>query len=176
MSSPFYGQICIFAFTFAPRGWANCDGQSIDINQNQALFALIGTTYGGNGQTYFNLPDFRGRIPNHMGTGPGLSLRQIGEKSGIEKITLQSSQIPTHSHTVTPNAVETIGTSTNPSNAIFAQPASNQAIYDETNPGYPVMKPITSLITGGDQPHSNMQPFVTLRFCIALWGIFPSRN
>ncbi len=170
MSQPFIGQIQIFAFDFPPRNWALCAGQLLPINQNQALFSLLGTTYGGNGTTNFALPDLRGRAPVHSGTGPGLPAVSLGEKAGVESVTLIATQLPAHSHTpVASSAAPTVGAVT--SNAWATGGAAPYG-----NPPNSVMDAAALATTGGNQPHPNMQPSLVVNFCIALAGIFPSRN
>lgn len=167
MAQPFIGQIRTFAFGFAPRGWAQCNGQLLQISQNQALFSLLGTTYGGNGTTNFALPNLMGRTPLHFGTGPGLSPRTLGEVAGTEGVTLSSAQMPAHNHTVSANtAAPTSGT-----------PAGNfwaQGNYSATGGSAMAAGDIAN--AGGSQPHPNLSPYLVLNFCIALQGIFPSRN
>ena len=169
MSEPFLGQIQAFGFNFAPRGWAFCSGQILSIAQNTALFSLLGTTYGGNGQTTFALPDLRGRTPLHMGQGPGLSSYDLGQVAGTESVTLLSTQMPAHNHTH-------VASSGPPADNL---PGGNfvaaAAIY-AASPGDSVMAPSSIGIAGGNQPHPNMQPYLVLNWCIALEGIFPSRN
>jgi microcystin-dependent protein len=167
MSTPFLGMIATFGFNFAPRGWAMCNGQILAIAQNTALFSLLGTTYGGNGQTTFALPDLRSRVPTHMGQGPGLSSYALGQTGGSESTTLTVNQMPAHTHTV--EAASTF-TSKNPSNRY---PAGGGA-YGDT--GDTAMNTTVVGTTGGSQPHENLQPYLTLNTCIALQGIFPSRN
>lgn len=167
MSEPFLAQIQIFSFDFAPRGWATCDGLLLPINQNQALFSILGTTYGGNGTTNFALPNLRGRTPLHFGTGPSLSPRSLGQVGGVENVTLIPSQMPAHTHTVSANtAAPTLGS-----------PAGNfwaQGTYSATG-GSPMAAGDVGN-AGGNQPHTNLPPYLVLNFCIALTGIFPSRN
>ena len=172
---PFIGQIQAFGFSFAPRGWATCDGQLLQISSNTALFSLLGTTYGGDGRTTFGLPDLRGRTALHQGTGPGLSNRTMGEKSGAETVTLNATQMPAHTHVatlkgslqVTPVIDDTpTGKVLAPGNQYF-----NGA--SDTDMGATA---ITNADTGGGQAHANMQPFLCINFCIALTGVFPSRN
>ena len=164
MAEPFLGEVRIFSFGQAPKGWALCNGQQLPINQNQALFALLGTAFGGNGQTTFGLPDLRGRAPVHTSDSVG----QVGAQSGSETVTLTTSQMPQHNHIA--NASASDGDQPLPS--ILA--AVNNAY---GAPGNPVpLRPETISNTGGSQPHVNMQPSLTLSFCIALQGIFPSRN
>lgn len=172
MSEPFVGEIRMFAGTFAPRGWALCDGQLLAITQNEALFALLGTIYGGDGRTTFGLPDLRGRVPVHQGTGPGLTPRPIGSRSGSEVVALSASQIPSHSHAVRSatggNAV------TAPGNVFSTDPGGNSAGYNTT--ANDTMAAEIVGLTGGAAPHSNIQPFLCVHFIIALFGIFPSRS
>jgi microcystin-dependent protein len=167
---PFIGQIQMFGFNFAPRGWALCNGQLLSIAQNTALFSLLGTTYGGNGQTTFALPNLQGRVPMHQGNGGGLTPRVMGEQSGTETVTLISTQMPQHNHTV--NAA-TNATSKNPSANLPGLTAAGSS-YSPT--ASVQMSPTMINPSGGSQPHENMQPFLVVNFCIALEGIFPSRN
>jgi len=165
MSEPFLSEIRIFSFNFPPKGWAFCNGQFLPINQNQALFALLGTTYGGNGQTTFALPNLKGRAPIHFGGG-----HTLGEAAGSSSVTINIQQLPTHIHAI---ACSNQNASTNaPSNAFLG--ASNN-LY--TSPGsLTTMQPGSVTSVGGSQPHNNMMPYLVLNFCIALQGIFPSRN
>ncbi|MFV0566642.1 MAG: phage tail protein [Flavobacteriaceae bacterium] len=169
---PYIGEIRMFAGNFAPNGWALCNGQLLSINQNQALFSLLGTTYGGNGQTTFALPDLQGRVPVHAGSGPGLTTRVLGEKSGTETNTLSINQMPSHSHTV--NAVVEDGTQAVPTNNL---PAGTKALDKEYSnaAANTTMKSNMISNTGGGQPVNNMQPYQTVNFIIALQGIYPSR-
>ena len=169
MSEPFLGQIIIVGFNFAPRGWAQCNGQILPIAQNTALFSLLGTTYGGNGQTTFALPDLRSRVPIHVGQGPGLSSYDLGQAAGTETVTLNINEIPAHNHLLGANAEE--GAASNPSGQVPAKGGIYGAAPDGT-----LMNPTVITNTGGSQPHANIQPYLTLNFCIALEGIFPSRN
>jgi microcystin-dependent protein len=171
MSDPFIGEIRLFAGNFAPSGWAFCQGQLLPISQDEALFALIGTTYGGDGQTTFALPNLSGRIPLHQGQGPGLSPRTIGEMAGTENVTLTSSQIPQHTHALHANSAAATGTS--PSGALLA--ATSVASYD-TGPGSTAMAAGAVGNAGGSQPHNNMAPTLALNYIICLFGIFPSQN
>lgn len=167
MSTPFLSEIKIVSFNFAPKGWALCNGQLMPINQNQALFALLGTTYGGDGRVNFGLPNLQGRIPVHMGSG-----FTLGEKAGEVAHTLNISELPAHTHTPT-------GSSTNPPTAPGAAgnlwTANNASPYAAASDGS-VMNPAGILPTGGSQPHDNMSPYLVLNFVIALQGIFPSQN
>lgn len=168
MATPFLGEISIFAGNFAPRGYAFCNGQLLAISQNDALFALIGTIYGGDGQSTFALPNLQGRVPVGQGQGAGLSNYVIGEQSGTETVTLIASQMPAHVHTVACNSE--LGTSTEPLNSFWAASANLQPYTDQ--PPNAAMFPTY----GGNQPHENMPPFLVLNFIIALEGVFPSRN
>ena len=170
MSEPFLGEIRAFGFNFAPRGWASCNGQLLPINQNQALFALLGTIYGGNGQTTFALPDLRGRVPINQGQSSGASTYSLGQAIGVENVTLLVSQIPAHTHRL--NASPDNATTTDPGNNLLA--VARSATYASS--GSAAMNPGAIAITGGSQPHENRQPYLTVNYCIALQGIFPSRN
>lgn len=175
MATPFIAQITAFGFTFAPRGWAQCNGQLLPINQNQALFSLLGTTYGGNGQTTFALPDLQGRAPMHFGAGAGLSSRTLGQVLGEESHILSVSEIPAHSHggAAAPASASTaVGSSSSPVGMVPA--VTPRPLYVDSGNGS-LGNPIVSNV-GGGQPHGNMQPYLTINFCIALQGIFPSRN
>ncbi len=166
MAEPFLSEIRLFSFQFAPKGWALCNGQLLPINQNQALFALLGTTFGGNGQTNFALPDLRARTPIHVGSG-----HTLGERAGEQAHTLSIAELPTHIHPMNASTTSSGGTD-NPTNN-FLGSASN--LY-HAPPSTTAMNPGTITNTGGSQAHLNMQPFLTLSFCIALQGIFPSPN
>lgn len=171
MSIPFVGTIMMFGGTFAPAGWAECNGALLPISENDALFALIGTTYGGDGQVTFGLPDLRGRIPIHQGTGPGLSTYVIGQSSGTETVTLVASQMGGHSHQLQSNNRN--GSTNSPSGAIVAGSATTPyttAAGDTSFGGSMIGN------AGGGQPHENMMPFLTLTFVISLFGVFPSQN
>jgi microcystin-dependent protein len=165
MSEPFLSEIRIMSFNFAPKGWAMCNGQLLPINQNQALFALLGTTYGGNGQTTFALPDLRGRTPMHEGSG-----HTLGEKGGEQAHTLSIAELPTHTHIA--QASPTNANTPIAANNVLA--AANNLYSQPTN--LTPLEPSTITNVGGSQAHLNMQPFLTLTFCIALQGIFPSQN
>ena len=173
---PFVAEIRIFPFNFAPKGWAFCDGQILPISQNTALFSLLGTTYGGDGKSTFALPDLQGSAAMHPGQGPGLSLHDLGETSGSESVTLLQSEIPAHAHAVG-RCLNDAGNTISPSNAVWAQAAAGRgaaALYKDGSPAGPVQ--LQSLaVTGGGLPHQNMQPYLTLHFCIALQGVFPAR-
>lgn len=174
MADPYVAEIRIFPFNFAPRGWAFCSGQLLPISQNTALFSLLGTTYGGDGQSTFALPNLQGSIPMHPGAGPGLSSRSLGETGGVETVTLQLSDIPAHTHSL--NASQADGGDPNPVNELFAAGLGGVTAYLQNPPGAPVsLHPKAVQPAGGSQPHNNMMPYLTLNFCIALQGIFPSR-
>lgn len=177
MSDPFVAEIRIFPFNFPPKGWAFCDGQLMPLSQNTALFSLLGTTYGGDGKSTFALPNLQGSAPMHPGQGPGLSLHDLGEQGGSETVTLLESEIPLHAHTVG-RALDAPGNSLTPVNSIWAQAGSVRAVVNSYHPGAPTgaMKSDVIQPAGGDSPHNNMQPFLTLNFCIALQGIFPPRT
>jgi len=169
MSEPFIGSIILFAGNFAPRGYAFCDGQLLPISQNTAIFSILGTTYGGNGQTTFALPDLRGRVPVHVGAGPGLSPVVLGETSGAETITLTQGQMPQHNHMVA--ASNGAATGSRPANNFPANGGAYAATSDGTTMNVAMVQN-----AGGSQPHENRQPYLGLSFIIALQGIFPSRN
>ena len=166
MAEPFLAEIRIMSFVFAPKGWALCNGQLLPINQNQALFALLGTTFGGNGQTTFALPELRGRTPIGVGSG-----HTLGEKGGEQAHTLNQNELPTHTHALSASSASTGGNST-PSNRYLG--SANNAYHPD--PATTSLNPATIGNVGGSQAHLNMQPFLTLSFCIALQGIFPSPN
>ena len=169
----FLGEIRMFAGNFAPTGWAFCQGQLLPIAQNQALFSLLGTTYGGNGTTTFALPDLRGRVPVGFGQGPSLSNREIGEKFGSELVTLNINQMPSHNHTV--NAVTTEGNQNLPTNSLPANTKALDKEYSDANANT-TMKATMVNPTGGNQPFGVTQPSLGVNFIIALQGVFPSRN
>jgi microcystin-dependent protein len=176
MADPFVAEIRIFPFNFAPRGWAWCDGQLLPLSQNTALFSLLGTTYGGNGKSNFALPDLQGRAPMHPGQGPGLSLHDLGETGGSETVTLLESEIPSHAHGISAstNAADEEGTKQPAGGMPGAQQGSNQlytALANTVSLSGNALAP-----AGGDQPHNNLQPFLTFYFCIALQGVFPPRG
>ncbi len=176
MSEPFIAEIRIFAGNFAPRSWAFCDGQLLPIAQNTALFSLIGTTYGGDGRTTTALPNLQGRAPMHPGRGPGLTSRRLGEKVGVETVTLSEAQIPSHSHTVrgTTGGAAVINPLTNQS--AFARSAGGQAYHNATSSNLVDLASETLSTTGGGQAHTNVQPFLAINFIIALQGLYPSRS
>lgn len=173
MASFYIGQVLLVGFNFAPRGTALCNGGIVSIAQNTALFSLLGTTYGGNGTTTFGLPDLRGRVPIHQGQGPGLANYTMGEKSGTENVTLIANQIPAHTHPLNVNnSAATLGT---PNGNFLA--GKNRA-----DPGFAATSDGSALnaasvgANSGNQPHSNLQPFLVMNYVIATQGIFPSRN
>lgn len=177
MSTPYIGEIRMFSFgnRGAPNGWQACDGSLLAIAEYDALFALIGTTYGGDGQTTFAVPDLRGRLPVHQGTGPGLSTYVIGQKAGTETVTLLTTQMPAHNHTlVATSAAATTGT---PGNSVLPGAVSDQTAYLTNITGaraFSLAASATSL-AGGSQPHENCMPTLTVQYCIAVFGIFPSQ-
>lgn len=173
MAEPFIGEIRMFAGNFAPRGWSFCDGELLAVSQNDALFSLLGTIYGGDGQSTFGLPDLRGRIPIHAGAGPGLSPKQLGGKAGAEDVTLTVNTLPAHTHTlqVTNNPAST----QQPANGVYAR-AQVDAYIREQNPSAVNMSSQAITAVGGSQAHTNLQPFLCINFIIALFGIYPSRQ
>lgn len=173
MVDPFVAEVRIFGFNFPPTGWAMCNGQILPLSQNTALFSLLGTTYGGNGLSTFALPDLQGSAPMHPGQGPGLSLHDLGEMGGAESVTLLNSEIPSHTHLVmvaTGNPAET----NSPEGAVLS--TTNRAVFSATTPpAGNFMAPQAISISGGSLPHNNMQPYLTMNFCIALQGVYPPR-
>ena len=172
-ADPFIGEIRWFAGNFAPRGWALCEGQLLPISNNQALFSLFGTTYGGDGRTTFALPDLRGRAPVHAGTGPGLGNRRLGAHFGSETATVTTSQLPSHSHVL--QAGTNTATESDPSENVLGTPQGAN-IYAAAV-GSPTTMHASSIgNAGGSQPHANMQPSLGINCIVSLFGIFPSRN
>ena len=172
MSEPFVGEIRMFAGNFAPRGWAYCDGQLLGVAQNVALFSLLGTIYGGDGRTTFGLPDLRGRIPIHAGSGPGLSPRPLGAKAGVEKVTLTTSHLASHSHDWNANTAAATGSA--PQGKVTAAAAAPE-IYRATDQTVD-MASVTIQDTGGSRSHTNLMPTLCVNFIIALFGIYPARQ
>jgi microcystin-dependent protein len=169
---PFLGEIRMFGFNFAPRGWALCNGQLLPINQNQALFSLLGNMYGGDGTTTFALPNLQSRVPIHQGQGAELSAYVVGQAGGAETVTLAAAQMPAHSHSV--KASSSKANSLKPKGRVPARSQSNTyAARPDTST---VMHPKMIGQTGGGEPHANMQPYLTVNFCIAMVGIFPARD
>ena len=170
--APYVGEIRMFGGNFAPNGWMFCEGQTLPIAENEVLFQLIGTTYGGDGQETFNLPNLASRVPIHMGTGPDGTTYQIGEMAGTEQETLTVNQIPTHSHGLL--AASAIGAQPTPENNVLAK-LTNVDLYsgDATDTS---MSPVAVNGTGGSQPHENTQPFLCINFIISLFGVFPSQT
>ena len=172
MSEPFVGEIRMFAGNFAPRGWAFCDGQLLAVSQNDALFSLLGTIYGGDGRTTFGLPDLRGRIPIHAGTGPGLSPRRLGAKGGAEKVTLTVNQLPSHSHPMRASADPASGP--NPQGDVLAETTTDRVYSDNAADAAMASSSISAV--GGSRSHTNLMPYLCVHFIIALVGIYPSRH
>ena len=174
MADPFVAEIRIFPFNFAPKGWAWCDGQLLPLSQNTALFSLLGTTYGGDGKSNFALPDLQGRAPMHPGQGPGLSLHDLGETGGSETVTLLESEIPSHTHALRASTDDGDLKAPTPARSLARSTAG--FAYQSSAAGIQAMSPSTLAPAGGDQPHNNLQPYLTCYFCIALQGDFPSRT
>jgi microcystin-dependent protein len=174
MATPFLGQIQAFAFGFAPRNWAMCNGQLLSIAQNTALFSLLGTTYGGNGVTTFALPDLRSRTSNHQGQGPGLTNYVLGQISGVETVTLTIQNLPAHIHPMAVHASSAGKLNTNPGTNKLgaAQIYTSSPVGPAMDPA--IANPVSN--AGSSQPHPNIQPYLAINWCIALTGIFPSRN
>ena len=172
MSEPFVGEIRMFAGNFAPRGWAFCDGQLLAVSQNDALFSLLGTIYGGDGRTTFGLPDLRGRIPLHQGTGPGLSPRRLGSKAGDENVTLTTNQLASHTHDWNANTAAATGSA--PAGKVVAQ-STGPSFYDATDQSVDFAADMIA-DTGGSRSHNNLMPTLCIHFIIALVGIYPSRH
>ena len=174
MADPFVAEIRIFPFNFAPRGWAWCNGQLLPISQNTALFSLLGTTYGGDGKSTFALPDLEGRAPMHPGQGPALSLHDLGETGGSETVTLLQSEIPAHSHWLRAHDLDLGELNAPASSRSLAKSANATAYAPPAN--FVQMAPAALTPAGGDQPHNNLQPYLTFYFNIALQGVFPPRT
>ncbi|MFN3943836.1 MAG: phage tail protein [Allosphingosinicella sp.] len=172
MADPFVAEIRIYPFNFPPTGWAYCNGQLMPISQNTALFALLGTTYGGDGKSTFALPDMQGNVPMHPGQGPGLSLHDLGESGGTTNVTLLQSEIPFHNHGLR-GSIEPADIVTGSSDVVFGRSSAGQA-YSNGTPNV-AMAPQALAPAGASLPHNNMMPYLTLNFCIALQGVFPPR-
>lgn len=172
MSEPYVGEIRMFAGNFAPRGWAFCDGQLLAVSQNDALFSLLGTIYGGDGRTTFGLPDVRGRLPIHAGSGPGLSTRRLGAKGGAETVTLTVNQMPSHSHDFVANTAE--ATEISPLERTVAKGVGVASLVEENQTVSMASTMVTN--TGGSRAHANLMPALCVNFIIALFGIYPSRS
>jgi len=173
MSEPFIGSIVLFCGNFAPRGWATCDGQLLSIAQNSALFSILGTTFGGNGQTTFALPDLRGRVPLHPGAGVGLSPYNLGQSIGVESVTLLTTQMPAHNHGFSTPCSDGAPSTPSPVGAVLAN-QDQTPFYAAA--GTAAMAAATSSMAGGSQSHENRQPLLAINFIIALEGIYPSRS
>lgn len=172
MSEGFIGEIRLFAGNFAPRGWALCDGQLLATSSNSDLFSLLGTMYGGDGETTFGLPDLRGRVPMHAGTGPGLSPRSAGQKGGAQTVTLTTNQLPSHTHTM--SASTDVANKSSPAGNVVAQ-SSTVDLYVEDAPTTPLAQNAVSDV-GGNQAHPNLQPTQCVHFIISLFGLYPLRS
>jgi microcystin-dependent protein len=172
MSEPFVGEIRMFAGNFAPRAWAFCDGQLLAISQNDALFSLLGTTYGGDGRTTFALPEMRGRIPLHAGSGPGLTPRRLGQRAGRERVTLNTTQLATHTHNFHANTAQ--ATDTAPEDLLTAQGIGINLYANETQDVSMASNMVAA--TGGSRSHNNLMPTLCVNFIIALFGTYPSRH
>jgi len=171
MAQPYVGEIRIFAGNFAPNGWMFCEGQTLPISENDVLFTLIGTTYGGDGQETFNLPNLASRVPLHFGTGPDGTTYQMGEAAGTESVTLTTQQIPIHTHTLLGSSAA--ATKGNPSGAVLGQSA--QVSYMMETDAALAMNANSITPAGGSQPHENCQPFLCVNYIISLFGVFPSQ-
>ncbi len=175
MGQPYIGEIRMFAGSFAPAGWALCQGQLMPISENDALFTLIGTMYGGDGQETFGLPDLQGRVPLHNGQGPGISQNyQQGEKAGVEQVTLTTQQIPTHTHAFT--ASTNVCQDTNPTNKVMGQAGGAGVLPYVQDSIDAQLSPQAVQPVGGSQPHENMQPYLCINYIISLYGVFPQQN
>jgi microcystin-dependent protein len=173
MSNPFVAEIRIFPFNFAPTGWAMCNGQLLPISQNTALFSLLGTSYGGDGKSTFGLPNLQGSAPLHQGQGPGLSSYFVGQAGGVETVTLLQTELPAHTHQA--SAVSGDGPTSPVGNTWGTAPGRTPPpMYVDGTPNVTMGNALSA--AGGSQPHNNMQPYLTLNFCIALQGVFPPRT
>ena len=174
MADPFVAEIRIFPFNFAPKGWAWCDGQLLPLSQNTALFSLLGTTYGGNGKSNFALPDLQGRVPMHPGQGPGLSIHDLGEQGGTQSVTLLTSEMPVHAHSLLGgNSQATVNTPDG--NSVISR-TDGALVYSSGQPSTTQMSFQVIAPEGGGSPHNNLQPYLTMYFCIALQGVYPQRG
>jgi microcystin-dependent protein len=177
MAQPYLAEIKMFGGNFAPNGYALCSGQIMSISQNTALFALLGTTYGGNGTTTFALPDMQGRAPAHWGNGPAIDPMDLGQVSGTPNVTLTTAQLPSHTHPISGAIIASSNPGETPaSNTLFTTSAPNQVYATALGTGGLNLAPQSITMTGGSQPHNNMQPYLALTFIIALQGVFPARN
>jgi microcystin-dependent protein len=176
MTSPFVAEVRIFPFNFPPTGWAFCDGQLMPISQNTALFSLLGTTYGGDGKSTFAIPNMQGNAPMHPGQGPGLSLHDLGETGGSDTVSLLESEIPAHTHLVMVDGLfDGTGPAPSPLQS-YAKASAGTPYSSVTNTNVVTFNANAIAPAGGDQPHNNMMPYLTLNFCIALQGVFPPRT
>jgi microcystin-dependent protein len=176
MSTPYIGEIRLFGFSRVPTGWMSCDGSLQSISQYDVLFALLGTTYGGDGQTTFALPDLRGQVPLHNGSGPGLTPRVIGESGGSENVTLLSGQMPAHSHPFSATSLSATATAPGSTVELGAIAGDTMYVTDLTGTTAVAMSPSSISATGGTQPHDNLMPTLTVQYCIASEGIFPPQS
>lgn len=174
MSEPFVGEIRMFGGTFAPRGWAFCDGQLIEVSQNDALFSLLGTTYGGDGRITFGLPDMRGRLPVHQGAGPGLTYRRLGQSYGQENVTLTVNEMPAHRHNLMATTAE--ASSANPANDVLASHTDGDMNYTAVSADIAALSSDTVSNAGESRSHSNFMPTLCVNYIISLYGIYPSRQ
>jgi microcystin-dependent protein len=175
MADPFVAEIRIYPFNFPPRGWAFCNGQILPLSQNTALFSLLGTTYGGDGRSNFALPNLQGSAPMHPGQGPGLSLHDLGETGGSETVSLLESEIPAHTHALMASTQPGEDPAPGPAEAI-ARSVGASLYQSTTNTNLVQLSPNAVALAGGNQPHNNLQPYLTLNFCIALQGVYPPRT
>lgn len=177
MAEPYVAEIKMFAGNFAPKNYALCNGQILAISQNTALFSLLGTTYGGNGQTTFALPDMRGRTPLHQGNGAGIDPTTLGEMGGENNVTLTSGELPQHTHQLSGAVIGSSNPGETPAtNTLFTNSAPNNLYATTTTTGGIFLAPQTVTFQGGSQPHNNLQPYLAVTFIIALFGVFPARN
>jgi microcystin-dependent protein len=174
MADQFVGEVRAFPFNFPPTGWALCNGQLLSIAQNTALFSLLGTQFGGDGRTNFALPNLQGNVPLDFGQGPGLTPYNMGDSSGVSAVALLNSQMPAHNHHA--NCNSSLGNRTKPNASYWASDAAGTESEYAAAPDGSQMDPQAIAVAGGSQPHNNMQPYLTLNFCIALQGIYPARS